>query len=85
MVKKSEPAAPGANQNPPPEGDNPNPPTQDKPESKAEAKKEKTFEEEHAELITQKVNAGLTREGAITVIRHQIENDKQVAARKKKN
>jgi len=44
-------------------------------ENEKPSEKEQTFEEKHAALIAQKMNAGLTREGAITVIQHQIEND----------
>jgi hypothetical protein len=46
------------------------------------AAKEETFEEKHAALIQQKINAGLTREGAIEVIKHQIENDARRAKKK---
>ena len=41
------------------------------------------FEEKHAKLITAKMNAGLTREGAIEVIKHQLENDARRKAAKK--
>ena len=44
-------------------------------ENEKPSEKEQTFEGKHAALIAQKMNAGLTREGAITVIQHQIEND----------
>lgn len=47
----------------------------------AEETKTKSFEETHADLIAAKVNAGLRREDAIQVIKHQIEND---AAKKNK-
>jgi len=53
-------------------------------EAPAEVKKEQTFEEKHAALIAKKVNAGLTREGAIEVIKHQIENDAKRDAKKDK-
>jgi hypothetical protein len=45
---------------------------------------EQTFEEKHAALIAQKVNAGLTREGAIEVIKHQKANDADRAAKAKR-
>ncbi len=50
-------------------------------ETKTPAKVE-SFEEKHAALIQQKVNAGLTREGAIEVIKHQQENDARLAKAK---
>ena len=53
-------------------------------EEERPAAKEQTFEEKHAALIRQKMNAGLTREGAIEVIKHQIDNDAKIAKSKKK-
>lgn len=40
----------------------------------------KTFEEQHAETLREKVAAGLTREQAIEVIKAQLANDARIAA-----
>lgn len=42
--------------------------------------KVESFEEKHAALIASKINAGLTREGAIQCIKDQIANDAAKAA-----
>ncbi len=44
--------------------------------------KGQTFEEKHADAITRKVNAGLSREQAIEVLKHQHAEDSK---RRKKN
>lgn len=54
----------------------------DAPQEPEKPAKKETFEEKHAELIRQKMNAGLTRDGAIEVIKHQIENDARLAKAK---
>lgn len=53
----------------------------EKPEQAAPKKEAapRPFEEKYAKLITEKVNAGLRREDAIQVIKHQLENDARVA------
>lgn len=43
------------------------------------APKEKPFEEKYAKLIAEKINAGLTREGAISVIKDQLAQDARAA------
>jgi hypothetical protein len=40
----------------------------------------KTFEEQHAEALREKMAAGLTREQATEVIKAQIANDERIAA-----